>query len=108
MEAYTIKAYSYNILHEIFVNNQDLHLLYDEFDKLVIWVERVVQKKLGPYKSDVQLLKRYHCIKTFVQDVLKQRVRQLSTAPATPVSKKRKHEVLDTLKPDVMPVLKQK
>jgi hypothetical protein len=76
MEPYQVKAFATNILNDVLTSNSELYPLHVEYDKLLLWVQRVVYKKLGFYKSDVELMKQYYVVKTFVHDVLQQRVRQ--------------------------------
>ena len=76
MEPYQVKAFATNILNDVLTSNPELYPLHVEYDKLLLWVQRVVFKKLGFYKSDVELMKQYYVVKTFVHDVLQQRVRQ--------------------------------
>ena len=71
-----MKAFATNILNDVLTSNPELYPLHVEYDKLFLWVQRVVNKKLGFYKSDVELMKQYYVVKTFVHDVLQQRVRQ--------------------------------
>ena len=72
-----MKAFATNILNDVITSNPDLYPLHVEYEKLLLWVQRVVYKKLGLYRSDVELMKQYYVVKTFVHDVLQQRVKQL-------------------------------
>lgn len=78
MEPHYVKAFATNILNDALTSNPDLFPLHVEYDKLFLWVQRVITKKLGFFCSDAELIKMYHEIKTFVQDGLRQRLRKQS------------------------------
>ena len=83
------EAYTRNMLDDLFFNYPELQPLYVEPDKLFLWTKRVVLRKMFKQVwTDAELLRQYQAVKTWIKDVLQQRVRQLSL-PRIP-DKKRK------------------
>ena len=73
------EAYTRNMLDDLFFNYPELHPLYVEADKLFLWTKRVVLRKMFKQVwTDAELLRQYQAVKTWIKDVLRQRVRQLS------------------------------
>ena len=73
------EAYTRNMLDDLFFNYPELQPLYVESDKLFLWTKRVVLRKMFKQVwTDAELLREYQAVKTWIKDVLRQRVRQLS------------------------------
>lgn len=75
MESHTIQALTTNILNDLFCSLESSQLqLQVRYDQLFVWVERVIQKKLGSrVVSDLELVQSYNDIKEWVIVVVKER-----------------------------------